>query len=232
MKREELRNKYIREIRDKNSRALRRLAESSNGDRNYIAELANDIERGVDEMLNDDKVTIGFKRLSDDAILPTKAHPTDSGFDLYASDDVIIEPGETVIVPTGIAVELPPGYEAQIRPRSGVTAKTKLRVQLGTIDNGYRGEIGVIVDNIAIKAWTDKQLSPLKGGGGGSYLKDLSGNDLHVSRKFKVGTCIIRKGDRIAQLVIQRLPETVAVEIDEFSEDSERGAGGFGSTGV
>ena len=232
MKREELRNKYIRETCDKNSRALRRLAESSNGDRNYIAELANDIERGVDEMLNDDKVTIGFKRLSDDAILPTKAHPTDSGFDLYASDDVIIEPGETVIVPTGIAVELPPGYEAQIRPRSGVTAKTKLRVQLGTIDNGYRGEIGVIVDNIAIKAWTDKQLSPLKGGGGGSYLKDLSGNDLHVSRKFKVGTCIIRKGDRIAQLVIQRLPETVAVEIDEFSEDSERGAGGFGSTGV
>src|SRR5690625_2829411 len=97
------------------------------------------------------KVKIGFKRLNDGAILPTKAHPSDSGFDLCASEDVIIEPGETVIVPTGIAVELPKGYEAQVRPRSGVTAKTKLRVQLGTIDNGYTGEIGVIVDNIGVK---------------------------------------------------------------------------------
>src|SRR5699024_5645455 len=92
-------------------------------------------------------VRVGFKRLSSDAVIPTKAHASDSGFDLYASEDVIIEPGETVIVPTGIAIELPPGYEAQVRPRSGVTAKTKLRVQLGTIDNGYTGEIGVIVDN-------------------------------------------------------------------------------------
>src|SRR5690625_3409617 len=91
---------------------------------------------------------IGFKRLNDDAIIPTKAHPTDSGYDLYASEDVIIEPGDTAIVKTGIAVELPAGNEAQIRPRSGVTAKTKLRVQLGTIDREYRGEIGVIVDNI------------------------------------------------------------------------------------
>src|SRR5699024_5462229 len=115
----------------------------------FLTDLANDIEREVDELLNEDKViTIGFKRLTDDAILPTKAHPTDSGYDLYAAEDVIIEPGDTAIVKTGIAVELPPGYEAQIRPRSGVTAKTKLRVQVGTIDNGYKGEIGVIVDNI------------------------------------------------------------------------------------
>src|SRR5690625_3792789 len=93
---------------------------------------------------------IGFKRLNDSATIPTKAHPTDSGFDLYASEDVIIEPGETAVVPTGIAVKLPEGYEAQVRPRSGVTAKTKLRVQIGTIDNGYAGEIGVIVDNKAV----------------------------------------------------------------------------------
>src|SRR5690625_3032117 len=232
MKREELRSKYIKDTCDKYRRTLRRFADSSKVDRCYIAELANDIEREVDAMLSEDKVAIGFKRLSDDAIIPTKAHPTDSGYDLYANEDVIIEPGDTAIVKTGIDVELPKGYEAQLRPRSGITAKTKLRVQLGTIDNDYRGELGVIVDNIAIKAWTDKQLSPLKGGGGGSYLKDLSGNDLHVSGKFRVGTHIIRKGDRIAQLVIQRLPETVAVEIDEFSEDSERGDGGFGSSGV
>src|SRR5690625_1809446 len=147
MKREELRNKHIREICDKNSSTLRRLAETNSDDSNYLAELANDIEREVDALLNEDKVTIGFKRLSDDAIMPTKAHPTDSGHDLYAAEDVIIEPGDTVIVPTGIAVELPPGYEAQIRPRSGVTAKTKLRVQLGRSDYEDRGELGVIVDS-------------------------------------------------------------------------------------
>src|SRR5699024_6808547 len=88
-------------------------------------------------IVEDDVLKVGFKRLSDDATLPTKAHETDSGFDLYASEDVIIEPGDTVVVPTGIAVQLPAGHEAQIRPRSGVTSRTKLRVQLGTIDEGY-----------------------------------------------------------------------------------------------
>src|SRR5699024_5003777 len=92
---------------------------------------------------------VGFMRLTDDAILPVKVHPTDSGFDLFANDDVIIEPGGTKVIKTGIAIQLPAGFEAQVRPRSGVTSKTKLRVQLGTIDNGYTGEIGIIVDNIA-----------------------------------------------------------------------------------
>ena len=225
MKREELRDKYIREICDKNNKVLRRLAETNSDDSNYLAELANDIEREVDAMLNDNKVTIGFKRLSDDAIIPTKAHPSDSGYDLYASEDVIIEPGETRVIPTGIAVELPPGYEAQIRPRSGVTAKTKLRVQLGTIDNGYRGELGVIVDNIFPVDEEDRH----------DYYSEvitISGDLTNVGRRYPYGSYIIRKGDRIAQIVIQRLPETEAVEIDEFSEDSERGSDGFGSSGV
>src|SRR5690625_4684250 len=167
---------------------------------------------------------IGFKRLNDDATLPTKAHPTDSGFDLYASEDVIIEPGETVIVPTSIAVELPRGYEAQVRPRSGVTAKTKLRVQIGTIDNGYTGEIGVIVDN----DYTDKYNDLWQAG----YYR--TGGEMYLNHrvKYPVGTYLIRKGDRIAQLVVQALPEVTAVEIDDFTEDSERGEGGFGSTGV
>lgn len=190
---------------------------------NYIEELANDIEREVDEMLNDKTVRIGFKRLSDNAIIPTKAHPTDSGYDLYAAEDVIIEPGDTAVVKTGIAVELPPGYEAQIRPRSGITAKTRLRVQLGTIDQDYRGELGVIVDNIYQPAgWMDTYPNLIDGTPDNSY----SGDGMID------GSILIKKNDRIAQLVIQRLPETVAVEIDEFSEDSERGAGGFGSTGV
>lgn len=94
-------------------------------------------------------IKIGFKRLTEDAILPVKAHATDSGFDLFASETVIIPPRETRLISTGIAIKLPDGYEAQVRPRSGVTSKTKLRVQLGTIDQEYTGEIGIIVDNIA-----------------------------------------------------------------------------------
>lgn len=167
-------------------------------------------------------VRIGFKRLTDDAIIPTKAHPTDSGYDLYANEDVIIEPGETVIVKTGIAVELPAGYEAQIRPRSGVTAKTKLRVQLGTIDNSYQGELGVIVDNITQETEYERP----------GYLRLDSSMYFNHRVIYAEGTYKIRKNDRIAQLVIQRLPETEAVEIDDFSEDSERGECSFGSTGV
>lgn len=197
----------------------------------YLTELANDIEREVDEMLNDKTVRIGFKRLSDNAIIPTKAHSTDSGYDLYAAEDVIIDPGETAVIPTGIAIELPPGYEAQVRPRSGVTAKTKLRAQLGTIDNGYRGEIGVIVDNIEEDTFNHGNSSV-------NYLAKLidgkrgRADIINDGVPCDYNTYLIRKGDRIAQLVIQRLPETEAAEITEFSEDSERGVGAFGSTGV
>ena len=93
-------------------------------------------------------LSVKIKRLHPDAVIPQYAHEGDAGFDLVAAADVIIEPGETALIPTGIAVELPPGYELQVRPRSGITLRTKLRVQLGTVDSNYRGEIGVIVDNI------------------------------------------------------------------------------------
>src|SRR5690625_1491117 len=181
-------------------------------------------EAAANAEVSTQSISVGFKRLSDGATIPTKAHKTDSGWDLYASEDVIIEPGETVIVPTGIAVDLPKGFEAQVRPRSGVTAKTKLRVQLGTIDNGYKGEIGVIVDNVnSFRA--DNFVSLLTYIDGKTRLDNSGG-------LYGEGTYLIRKGDRIAQLVVQALPEVTAVEIDDFTQDSERGEGGFGSTGV
>src|SRR5699024_4421370 len=179
-------------------------------------------EAAANAEFSSQSISVGFKRLSDEATIPTKAHPTDSGFDLYASEDVIIEPGETKVIPTGIAIQLPEGMEAQIRPRSGVTAKTKLRVQLGTIDNGYKGEIGVIVDNIADDPF----------GNTSRYLNFVDGSEIRQDDDIPDGTYHIRKGDRIAQLVVQALPEVTAVEIDEFTQDSERGEGGFGSSGV
>lgn len=172
---------------------------------------------------------IGFKRLSDNAILPTKAHATDSGFDLFAAQDVIVAPGETVVIPTDIAVQLPQGYEATVRPRSGITSKTKLRVQLGTIDEQYRGNIGIIVDNISQEyAQRPERIRSAHN----DRINLINGDIERTSKRYAHGTYLIRKGDKIAQLVVQPIPATIAVEITGELEDSDRGANGFGSSGV
>ena len=94
---------------------------------------------------------LNIKLLSDNATLPTRANPTDSGLDLYVSERVTIPPRTTKLVKTDVAIELPVGYEGQVRPRSGTSLKTKLRVALGTIDQTYHKEIGIITDNISDK---------------------------------------------------------------------------------
>lgn len=193
---------------------------------------ANLIEKEAQNM----PLEIGFKRLSDNAVLPTKAHVTDSGFDLFAAQDVIIAPGETVVVPTDIAVQLPNGYEAQVRPRSGITSKTKLRVQLGTIDESYRGNIGIIVDNIGLGTLgidlhegrtTQARTHTLLLVDGHATTIGLE----QLTSTVPDGSYLIRKHDKIAQLVVQSIPATVSVEILEVN-GSERGANGFGSSGV
>ena len=137
-------------------------------------------------------------KMADDAhdLLPAKAHPDDAAFDLRARKEMSIAPGTSALVPTGLFLELPPGYEAQVRPRSGLALKKAVTVlnTPGTIDAGYRGEVGVILIN-------------------------------HGKEDFAIA-----RGDRIAQMVIQQLPEITLEEADELSETG-RGAGGFGSTG-
>jgi dUTP pyrophosphatase len=169
------------------------------------------------------KVNVKIKRLHPDVVIPRYAHEFDAGFDLVAIEDTIIEPGETKLVRTGLAISLPPGYELQVRPRSGISLRTKLRVVLGTVDSGYRGEIGVIVDNIAPEQYyTDKQ-----------YFELLTTEGERIDAKYPYweGTYIIRKGDRIAQAVIKPVEQAQFVEVDELDE-TERGANGFGSSGV
>ena len=89
------------------------------------------------------------KKLTEDAILPHYAHPGDAGADLFANVNLEIAPGESAMVKTGIAIELPPSTEAQVRPRSGLAAKKQITVlnTPGTIDEGYRGEVCVILIN-------------------------------------------------------------------------------------
>lgn len=148
-----------------------------------------------------DKVNVKVKKLHPDAVIPKYAHEGDAGFDLVAVEDTVIEPGETKLVPLGLAFEIPQGYEIQIRPRSGLSLKTKLRQSncVGTIDAGYRGEVKAMFDN------TDK--------------------DLYT------GVIKINKGDRIAQGVLNKVPQAQFIEVYELNE-SERGEGGFGSSGV
>lgn len=148
---------------------------------------------------------VKIKKLHPESSIPLYAKPGDSGFDLIALEDVVIAAGQTKKVPTGLAFEIPEGYEMQIRPRSGLTLNSKLRVQLGTIDAGYRGEVGIIVD----------------------YLND--GDDL--MNMFVMNNVKIEKGMKIAQGVIAPVVRVAFEETEELS-DSERGNGGFGHTGL
>ena len=93
------------------------------------------------------------KRLSPTAILPTYAHPGDAGLDLFADRAASLEPGETKLIGTGISIELPEGTEGQVRPRSGLALKHSVTVlnSPGTIDRGYRGEVGVILINHGLR---------------------------------------------------------------------------------
>jgi dUTP pyrophosphatase len=94
-------------------------------------------------------VKLLVKRLSDAATVPSYAHPGDAGLDLFSAVTASIEPGETKLIGTGISIELPPDTEAQVRPRSGLALKHSITVlnAPGTIDRGYRGEVGVILIN-------------------------------------------------------------------------------------
>src|SRR5579872_5446701 len=95
-------------------------------------------------------MTIRIKKLHPEAILPNYAHGAgeDAGQDLRALERIVLRPGTAEAVPTGIAIELPPGFEAQVRPRSGLGLKHSITVNFGTIDPGYRGEIRVIMFNL------------------------------------------------------------------------------------
>jgi dUTP pyrophosphatase len=147
-------------------------------------------------MVDDLVVTVKVKKLSPDAQLPKTANPGDVAFDLYSIIDQNLDPGGRYAIPTGIALEIPTGYEGQVRPRSGLGLKYGLTVinAPGTIDSGYRGEVRVTLLNLG-------------------------------KEPFQV-----KKGMRIAQLAIRPVPIVRFIEVDELS-DTERGEGGFGSTG-
>lgn len=108
-------------------------------------------------------VTVKIKKLNPEAVIPAYATPGSSGFDLVAVEDVIVKPGETVLVKTGLSVEMDDGYELQIRPRSGISFKTKLVIPNapGTVDSDFRGQICVIMRH---SGYSDEQPVEIKKG--------------------------------------------------------------------
>lgn len=177
------------------------------------------------------QLTLEIKRLSPDAKLPTKAHADDSGFDIYAAEDIIVEPGETVVVKTGLSIKLPPGHDAYIRPRSGVSTKTKLRVVSPPIDVGYRGEIGVILDNIQMKPLYFNETYKTIGMEFSNVVYTVDDRHKIMPEEYPIGSYLIRKGDRLAQLVVTPVALPQVVEVDELDE-TERGDSGYGASGV
>ncbi|WP_026073780.1 dUTP diphosphatase [Acetivibrio cellulolyticus] len=149
------------------------------------------------------------------AVIPAYAREGDAGMDVCAAEEVSIAPGETVIIPTGLKLAIPDGYEVQVRPRSGISYKTPLRLSNspGTIDSGYRDELGIIMTNTSESAFNDN-----------IYGIDSKGNSK--------GTYRIRKGDRIAQIVLQVVPKMRFTVVDSVKSIGTNRGGGFGSTGV
>ena len=147
-----------------------------------------------------DKVIVKVQKITEGARLPVYGSSQAAGADLCAclgNDTLVIDPHKWAMVPTGIAIALPVGFEAQVRPRSGLAAKKGITVlnSPGTVDSDYRGEVRVILIN-------------------------------HSDEPF-----VIKDGDRIAQMVVAR-HESACFEVVESLDETDRGAGGFGSTGV
>ena len=158
--------------------------------------------------------------------VPKYTHIGDAGIDIRALEDYEILPGETKLVKTGIKIAIPQGYEIQVRPRSGLSLKTKMRVanSPGTIDSNYRGEVGIIIDNIEppIK---DITYEPILN-------EDGTIKELNVTSILHGAPCHIQKGDRIAQLVLAEVPLAHFYQVENIGVfDSERGEDGFGSSG-
>lgn len=139
---------------------------------------------------------VKVKLVNKEAKLPSYAHDGDAGVDLTSMVSITLNPGDQAMIPTGICVELEKGYEAQIRPRSGLAAKHGISVTNapGTVDHPFVGQIQVILINLGKNTYR------------------------------------VAKGDRIAQMVVNKLPAVEFVLVDELGETT-RGEGGFGSTG-
>lgn len=167
--------------------------------------------------MEQEKVILKIEKCRENAVIPTFANFGDAGMDLYSCEDVLIEPGRSALIPIGIKMAIPVGYEVQIRPRSGISLKTPIRIPNapGTIDSGYRDEINVILYNA-------------------SFMNEaLDGEPLTLNSKGnKHGNYLIKKGDRVAQMVFAKVSYPEIEVVASVKDEGVNRGGGFGSSGI
>lgn len=207
---------YVEELKKIDSLVDAEMSDFSESKRDFMKQFFSICYNAIIDSFDVDKraIQIPIEICSPDAKIPTYAHKGDAGMDVYSTIDVTIAPGETKLIPLGFKVAIPEGYELQVRPRSGFSLRTHLRVANapGTIDSGYRDEVGVILHNCA---------PTIQDFGDGRAETCLYGPSYTIS-----------KGDRIAQLVLQAVPTVLFIKTSDISKIGEDRNGGFGSTGV
>ena len=192
----------------------------SEAKKDFLKEIYTLMSNKLAEIIGHPTVRIPCE-LTEGTPIPSYAHSTDAGMDIYSPAEYTIAPGETIIIPTGIKAAIPEGYALLIQPRSGQSAKTKLRIANtpGLIDSGYRDEIGVIVENIE---------PPFKDI---DYEFDASG-DIHIKSILHGQSYTIAPGQRFAQMRLVQVPKVEFIQVESVGEIGENRLGGFGSTDV
>ncbi len=202
--------------------AIEQIDEISESKKDLLKEICMLTTNKVRQILEEENQSIHIPcQLEEGVQLPTYAHNTDAGLDIYAREEITINPGETKIIGTGIRMAIPEGYAVLIQPRSGQSVKTKLRIANtpGLIDSGYRDEIGVIIENIE---------PPFKDI---EYEFDDNG-EIHIKSILHGQAYTIAEGQRFAQMRLVQVPKALFTEVESVGEIGEDRGGGFGSTGI
>ena len=194
------------------------LEEISQVKKDFLKRIIISLSNAIKRAFNLKAISIPCE-IEDEKNIPTYARQGDAGMDIVSPEEYTINPGETIIIPTGIKVAIPEGYAILIQPRSGMSVKTKLRIANtpGLIDSGYRDEIGVIIENIE------------------PPFKDID-YDFDQSGQIKIKSILhgqaytIGKGQKFAQMRLVKVPTMNFVKVDSVKEIGENRGGGFGHT--
>lgn len=186
--------------------------------KDFLKKIISALSNKVREVFHQQAIDIPCE-INEEIKLPSYARKGDAGMDIVSPKEYTINPGETIIIPTGIKMAIPEGYAILIQPRSGMSVKTKLRIANtpGLIDSGYRDEIGVIVENIE------------------PPFKDID-YDFDEKGQIKINSILhgqaytIAEGQKFAQMRLVQVPTANLVKVKSVQEIGENRGGGFGHT--
>lgn len=175
----------------------------------------------LDMLTEEELVIIPLEKESEEIKTPVYIHETDAGMDVYAAEDITISPGETKVINTGLKVAIPEGYAILVHPRSGLSARTKLRIanSIGLIDSAYKDSIGIILENIEPRIKDIESHYTEEG--------ELIIDSIEYGSDFSID-----KDMRIAQLRLVKVPKIIFKEVDSIQYIGENRGGGLGSSGA